>query len=43
LFLLVVEPATLFEFALQSLDGSRLVAVADDDRLPRLELDKTLT
>jgi len=31
LFLLVVEPATLFEFASQSLDGSRLVAVADDD------------
>jgi len=31
LFLLVVEPATLLEFASQSLDGRRLVAVADDD------------
>jgi hypothetical protein len=30
LFLVVVEPATFFEFASQSLDGSRLVAVADD-------------
>jgi len=28
LFLLVVEPATLFEFASQSLNGGRLVAVA---------------
>jgi len=39
LFLLVVEPATLFEFASQSLDGSRLVAVADDDHFPRFEVD----
>jgi hypothetical protein len=39
LFLLVVEPATLVEFALQALDGSCLVAVADDDHLPRLGVE----
>jgi hypothetical protein len=39
LFLLVVEPATFFEFDSQSLDCSRLVAVADDDHLPRFEVD----
>jgi hypothetical protein len=39
LFLLVVEPATLFEFASQPLDGGCLVAVADDNYLPRLEVD----
>jgi hypothetical protein len=39
LFLLVVEPATLFEFASQSFDSGCLVTVADNDHLPGLEID----
>ena len=39
LFLLVVEPAALFEFAPQSFNRGCLIAVADDDHLPRLEVD----
>ena len=39
LFLPVLEPATLFEFAPQSLNRSRLVVIADDNHPPRLEVD----
>jgi hypothetical protein len=38
LFLFVV-PATLFEFAPQSLNCGRLVAVTDDDHLPWFKID----
>jgi len=42
LFLRVVEPATLVEFALQALDGGCLVAVADD-HLPRLGVEPIIS
>jgi hypothetical protein len=43
LFLRVVEPATLVEFASQPLNGSCLVAVADDDHLPRFEVESIIS
>jgi len=39
LILFVVEPTTFFKFALWSLNDGGLVAIADDEHLPRVDID----